>query len=303
MTISTREFIDSAKMSIPATLPVSMAQNLDLEAAEVVKLNDQILHGITFRRKDLNMGPTFYVDGLVEAIETNNADPEEAIRGIADQYLSGYADYIPEKVVEISENIDFTLESIRPNLTASLVEIKRNQRYLSDKPYLDMGCGLALIATINRFPYSISVTDSIAENAGLTKDDLFSSVLENAPVVSPAKLTAMEDELFGDKKNLLNGEPLEKADGIYVLSNKDSLFGAAAMFYPGILEKAREILGEGFFILPSSIHEVILVPDSGGVDVSTLSSMVREANRSVVDPCELLSDHVFHYGDDLKIVG
>ena len=60
-------------------------------------------------------------------------------------------------------------------------------------------------------------------------------------------------------------------------------------------------MGGDFFLLPSSIHEVILVPDNGKMDYRELEKMVHEVNETQVRPTERLSDNVYHYDSKEKI--
>ena len=85
---------------------------------------------------------------------------------------------------------------------------------------------------------------------------------------------------------------------MYVLTNASRSLGAAAMFYPDVKEKAAEIIGGDYYILPSSCHEVILVPDTLEVKAKDLCEMVKEANRTVVEDKDILSDNVYHYSKD-----
>ena len=85
---------------------------------------------------------------------------------------------------------------------------------------------------------------------------------------------------------------------MYVLTNTSGSLGAAALFYPDVKEKAAELLGSDYYILPSSVHEVILVPDSAGINAKELCDMVKQANRTVVEEQDILSDNVYHYSKD-----
>ncbi|WP_090472274.1 DUF5688 family protein [Eubacterium pyruvativorans] len=82
---------------------------------------------------------------------------------------------------------------------------------------------------------------------------------------------------------------------IYLISSRSRQFGAAAFFYPGVKEQAADILGEGYTVLPSSLHEVLLVPDSSQIPVRDLQNMVKETNRSQVEPKDILSDNIYHF--------
>lgn len=75
-----------------------------------------------------------------------------------------------------------------------------------------------------------------------------------------------------------------------VLTNQSGLNGAAALFYPGMMEQAAEHFGGDFFVLPSSTHEVIMIPNDGTANFRDLEQMVRDINRTQVMQEERLSE-------------
>ncbi len=87
----------------------------------------------------------------------------------------------------------------------------------------------------------------------------------------------------------------EDPAGLLVLTNAISAFGAAAMFYPHILREAAMRIGKSFFILPSSVHEVLLLPDGGEHDPRELHDMVAQINRTEVAAQDVLTDSVYYY--------
>ena len=82
---------------------------------------------------------------------------------------------------------------------------------------------------------------------------------------------------------------------MYVLSNADKLNGAAALLDAKTMEDISEKLGGDFVVLPSSIHEVLLVKDDGNASLPELKNMVEEVNATQVAPEEKLTDSVYHY--------
>ena len=90
----------------------------------------------------------------------------------------------------------------------------------------------------------------------------------------------------------------EDEDGripMYVLSNKEKTMGAACILYDSILTLIGERLQDDFYILPSSIHECIVVPMNITTTKKELQEMVREINATQVIPEEVLSDEVYTY--------
>ena len=82
---------------------------------------------------------------------------------------------------------------------------------------------------------------------------------------------------------------------MYVLSNTQKSLGAACILYDGVLKSCAARLGEAYYVLPSSIHEVIMVPVSAVGDEQELSAMVRDINRTQVRDTEILSDNIYLY--------
>ena len=80
-----------------------------------------------------------------------------------------------------------------------------------------------------------------------------------------------------------------------------NVHGAGVMAYPEFFNEASEIVGGSFFILPSSIHEVLLLPDTGDATVEWLTDMVKTVNTDVLDPEDKLSDTVYHYDAEAKL--
>ena len=95
-------------------------------------------------------------------------------------------------------------------------------------------------------------------------------------------------------RNLLEEEyaAFIPTDSLYLLSNRDCFWGSAALFYPGLLGKLCELLNGSFFVLPSSVHEVLLLPESDG-DPQRLADIICNANRTVVSEDDYLSDDLF----------
>lgn len=96
----------------------------------------------------------------------------------------------------------------------------------------------------------------------------------------------------------------EGGSGLYVLGTEDGHFGAVVLGYPGELKKTAQFLGEGFYILPSSVHEVLILPDSKASDIKPeeLQQMVAEINQTQVQENERLSNSVYHFdGEKLKV--
>lgn len=138
------------------------------------------------------------------------------------------------------------------------------------------------------------------------KDTLWVDSVRNSRRLLPAEFFTMNYALkemldgnagtgeSGAAENLLAGNVASR-DGMYVLSNKSRSYGAACIAYPHILEMIGGILRSDYYVLPSSVHEVVIVPCCGNISAAELDEMIREINITQVDDEEVLSDHAYLY--------
>ena len=292
------EFIKTLKDEIKEYLPEDVRGDIIIDDVEVVKMNDQKLHGLTFRTPESDAAPTLYVDDMFREYK-DGMDIGEMAAEMANIYSESRDGVRPPEV-------KLSYDRVKDNLTVRLLEKKRNTRFLSSMPYVSVDHGLAIIADINMGEsggdWRIAVNNSVLEQLGVDRETLFADAMKNSAIVEPAQLVDMSNVLLqAQGVNLLDrDEPLPPGavGSMYVLTNASRTLGAAAMFYPDVKEKAAELIGGDYYILPSSCHEVILVPDTLEVKAKDLCEMVKEANRTVVEDKDILSDNVYHYSKD-----
>jgi hypothetical protein len=133
----------------------------------------------------------------------------------------------------------------------------------------------------------------------ILEDAMKRSVSQSHP-----KLCAIQDMLFGsmtgmEPENYLTGGDAPE-DTLLVLTTEDGRLGASVLFYPGMKEKIGEIVGKDYFVLPSSIHEVLIMPDNGQMSPMELAKMVKEINDNEVSPQDLLCSRVLRFRADTQ---
>jgi len=301
--LSKNDFIDAVKRNIANFLPEGVYENVEISETVVVKMNDQKLHGLVIREKGSDAAPTFYMDEMFERY-SQGEDLGSLMSELAEHY--SFTKDMPKP-----PEVDLSWDNVSDKLTVRLLEVKRNREFLSTMPYVSVGHGLAVIADINMGEdrggdWRIAVNNGVLESLGVDSETLFAEAMKNSAAIEPATLVDMSNALFSpERTNLLEkDEPLspDEISGMYVLTNESGTLGAAALFYPDVKEKAGELLGSDYFILPSSTHEVILVPDNPSIDAKDLCDMVKQANRTVVEEKDILSDNVYHYSrEDRKL--
>ena len=218
--------------------------------------------GITVRQEGAQMSMTVNLDSFYRDYESG---------AVYEDVLQGITDYV---VTHISQTLEFdfdvlkSYESMRPYLTVQMVEKNRNAEKLAEIPYEiveDM-------AVVYRFQVgdlpdgtaSILITNPMLEHYGITLGQLHQDAMEMAQKNEPLSIKNM-DEIMYEMTNGFMGS-LDDADSpMYVATNASKVNGAAVMNYPDFMEQATEKLQGSFYILPSSIHELIMILDSFGM--------------------------------------
>lgn len=204
-------------------------------------------------------------------------------------------------------------ENILNSTYLMVVNAKSNQKLLSETPHYYIAEGeLAVIPRLN-----ISIT----EKSGfiIIKNDLLPKLqMTGDEILQVAKINTSSQNLFEINSLLAetmqameeNGEDIaddfsdfftESTPKAFVVTNKDKKLGACCLACPEVIGTAVEKMGFDCYILPSSIHEVILVEKKGNADeIEELRDMVNQVNRQSVPAAEILSDKVFVYNQKTK---
>lgn len=141
---------------------------------------------------------------------------------------------------------------------------------------------------------SAPVTYEMLEKYNIEENVFIDLALLNSECIFPAVIENIDVLL----KNIM-GVPASETDAStsIVVTNEDNAFGASALFYPGMMEELARRHKGNYFILPSSIHEMITVSDDGEITYEELREMVTDINHTQVAPKERLTDEVYYYDD------
>lgn len=251
----------------------------------VTKTNGEV-HGISVQMRDTAACPTIYTDHAYEQYQQGKS--MEALISDMSKTIVDSRDRIPEMP-------KLTPDEARQHITLTLVNTERNQQLLNNTPHFEI-CGGELSAIPRWYiseEASFVVTNNLAGEMMLTPDEVLligqRNINEQDYNATPlrqvlAEITGMP--LFED--------PSPDTPDVIVLSNENRIQGANMLLNEKALHDLHDRLGD-YAILPSSIHEVLLLPDNGSMDPNSLRQMVQEVNATTVSPQEFLSDNVFRY--------
>ena len=202
-------------------------------------------------------------------------------------------------IMPILTDVANDYEHAKHLLSLELISTECNKELLRTIPHedlLDMSIAYRIrLSEKHSELRSVLITNDMLDHWGITAEQLKQDAMDLAPENYPYTITGMCEVLAGSMdttpEEMLAGED----EIMFVASNESRCRGAGVIAYPGFLDKASELLGGDFFILPSSIHEVILVKDNGQFTSKELSEMVADVNSSIVKPEERLTDSAYRY--------
>lgn len=281
-----------------------------IDSQSVPKNNGVRLQGISVMLPGKNIAPTVYLEPYYNRYEKGESFSElfQEITGIYEE------SQLPEGL-----SMDFfqDYEKVRRKLVLRLVHAGKNEellRQIPHLPFLDLAVVCHCILIGESFGTgSVLINNDHLKVWGIEAGKLFEDARENGSRILPGrfhKMGEMVRELLGtmesresfQEEKESNREIRQLADEIdnspvpmTVVTNPYKYYGASCILYEGLLEKIAGEYEDDICILPSSVHEVILIPRRGERDFQRLNQMVQEVNETQVDPQEWLSDHVYLY--------
>lgn len=277
-----------------------------VDLKQVLKNNDTMLDAITIQAPDSNVSPTIYLNQFFEEYK-NGKDLDEIIGDIADIHVANAID----KQMDISFVTDF--DQAKENIVPRLINAEENKELLADRPHMIMD-DLAVTYHLQMGEnengnMSVAITNAILDIYGISQEELHDVAVANLEEKSPATFRGMSEVMKEMMlPDVMNNMDLDREEAIafieqmtpddekmYVLSNDQKLNGAAVILNEKAMEDITEKIGGDFYVLPSSIHELLIVPKEEGMELADLEAMVQEVNATQVAPEDKLSDHVYEY--------
>lgn len=262
----------------------------------VVKNNGTVLTGVYIMRKGETAAPIIYLEPMYQLVKQG-----AAFACVMDEAVS----LVKEKreAQELGEDSQRMFEELwdyskmKERLAYKLIQTKGNAELLASVPsipYLDLSIVFELCW---EDPvggcFNILVTNEMKRSWNVLNDELKKQADINTPQLRPACLYGMRGE---EMREIAEEEPLlKKGPWMYILTNKQAVHGAAAILYEGELKSMADRLGADLFVLPSSIHETILFPDTGCFKAGEINELIRLVNETEVPLEDQLSGHAYRY--------
>lgn len=300
---------ESFKIAVTAEVTNMVGEEVDVSLHKVPKNNGIVMDAITVMPYGSHIAPTIYLKDYFQRYE-NGASVKE----IAQEVIKFSLDHQISKIIPEGFFMEYT--QVKKRICFKLINYEKNKFLLDEIPFRKL-LDLAVVFYYAVEPEllghaTVLVRNMDMERWGITMERLWRDAVENTPNLLPWRFTSVQrivnNLMFDGPEKALEEigssceivqEDMEEVP-MYILTNKEKYFGAACILYPSLLPSIAEKFNSSLYILPSSIHECIIMPVSGCYTKESLSEMVREINEREVEDIEILSDHAYFYDRHLN---
>lgn len=295
-----------------------LGSNFSVTGNRVLKNNGVFFNGLMIRQGNEQVCPAIYLEQYYDQF-LQGAEMESIFQAIYSQYKKAIK-YHFEDAAKLS------LEEVKTRIVYRLVNCEKNKMLLREcpmVPFLDMAITfhIMLEAWPEHEQASIRITNGMMEMWGFQTADLARLAAKNTRNIMPPVIYRMSD-MIGRllKKNSINRqgkvdctwedtwdeweqlqqemreiENSKTAVEMYIITNEQNINGATTVIYDGFLHEVANRVQSSLYLLPSSIHEMIAVPDRRKFMKEELEHMVQSINATQLPAEEFLSDHVYYY--------
>ena len=260
-------------------------------ARRVLKNNGVRYRGIYVEMEQADLTPCIYADPYLP-MDTSGLFDDEDWDPIADRMARDIR-------FALSRGDSGVVKEIRPegipdHLELELINRKKNSELLKKIPhrnFLDLAIILVWTVSVDGRRGVIKVNDEVMTLLEAGFDELFDAAFENMRRLYSGKIAPVDDVV-----EALSGiRPLPVDSGLFLMSFEGRTGGSITMIYPELTRQLYETLGEPYYLIPSSIHEVLAVSRNIEMDWRDVRRMIREVNREVLSPEDVLSDSLYAY--------
>lgn len=262
----------------------------------VLKNNGVVLDSLALLRSGKHCSPVISLEMLHEQFEKGHSLSE-----LCEYMISVTNTELPLSVTNLTSLNNF--EDFRDRIVWRLISRDKNEELLKTvpwMPYLDLAVVFSLmIQSEGETQISSLVTNAVSASWHVTAEELFALAKENTPRIFPASFRRLEtviEEYFPGATDIVPEDcPVPT---LYVLTNDFAHHGAACVLYPDKLKDLADRFGSDLLILPSSIHEVLIIADSDTFtehDYHVFCNTIKNVNRESIQPEDFLSDNMYRY--------
>lgn len=279
---------DEFVQAVEEKMKEEMTESVRVSVYTAQKYNGTLRRGLLFCERGNNISPTIYLEEYYRQYRCGKPI-ELAVREIAELYREiRFQEPWEDEFIRSYDNL-------KEKVVYRLIHREQNKAILKEMPYIPyLDLAIVFYVLLEAGLYGMAAMPVKTEHLSLwrvTGQQIYEQACENTERLLPYEFRTMRSVIAELTDMADTGED----DDLYVLSNHLRNFGAAALLYQGRLEEVGEYLGEDYYVLPSSVHEVIVVRKSAASGKEFLSGIVKEINETQVEREEVLSNRAYYY--------
>lgn len=289
-TMTIDEFIDMVKDALSLRI-----DGCTVEAQEVIKNNGVRLHGIRIMEQDVNISPCIYLDTMFQDYQ-NGRDFSEIVSVVVENYQQN------RQVSDFDTTFITDYEKVKERIRFKVVNTDLNKELLSEVPHFPFyDLSVVFYVLIDEIPEqngSVLIRNQFLESWGVDKDTLWEVAKSNTEKLGAKviPINTILDIILSDSNEGEEDEKLpEDKIGMFIASNTSRINGAAVLLNEALLTDFADRIGKDYYIIPSSVHELIFLPDDVDMEPGEIRCMIEEINSTSVEPEEVLSNSLYRY--------
>ncbi|MBE5870440.1 MAG: hypothetical protein E7294_04180 [Lachnospiraceae bacterium] len=280
--------------TVEAQVKELAGEQAEVSLSCVRKNNGVGLTAIHIREKGSNIYPTIYLDDYYAYYKDGMS---------LEKIVSDIMKLNKEKKLKSNFTVtDFSeLDKVRKTICFKLIHAEKNKELLEDVPHLSfLDLAIVFYCSVEMEEYgkgTILIHNSHLSLWNITKEELVRIAKINTPKLLPCRIRSMESVLKEMMSEALFAKEVAGADSLplFVMTNSEGCFGASVILYPDVLADFAGYCNCNLMIIPSSVHEVLVVPAIGSMGAEDYNEMIQDTNQNHVAQVDVLSDHVYYF--------
>lgn len=299
--------ISSFAEDVKESVKEKLGKGYHVKVCRVDKNNGVTYTGLCVTNDDASVSPVIYIDSCYDTYKKG------------DTTLADAADYVADicriKRPKVDMRYFLNYESVKGSIVYKLINTDKNRELLADLPHMEF-LDLSIVFQCVVENKEIGTATILIHNAhlklwGVSVEELYKEAVKNTPRLREYELKNMKEMLSEAMQEKVSGESIDRDDymggleysiPMYVLSNRRRIDGAACILYPFLLRDFSKTIGGSFYIIPSSVHEVLLLPTDNTDNCGEIREMIREVNDTQVMEEEILSYSLYYYDAEVDEV-
>ena len=265
-----------------------LGDDWNVEEFDKITNNDKKVHGLSCRPEGGCVAPTLYIEDFEKALD---GDPEriawEMVKTVTKHMELDEYTTIQDRAKGILLSREEVLKRVVPRIISRSMNSERLEKLVSTD-YLDLSV-IYMVQVIENG--AVTITKMLAEEIGVTAEELHEAALKNYRrekfVIN--RIADFTDMMLGGRSPEIPDAPM------LVITTEDLRNGATAILIEDIFKDISEKSGVDLLIIPSSVHEVLVIPDCEEINSKEVGRWIKEVNRSVLEEEDILSDSLYSF--------